>query len=233
MEGGVININPLRERDCAALKVQPAKAAHGWMLILHGYGGCKEEMLPLSVFLAGKGIPSLIADLPGHGESMGWFNYAAVCESIAGWRKRMRNEFAGAIGHSVGGRLALSLDFPRNVAISPPLCASFTGGKKEMTRVLRPRRVTESAPFLGLLEILNTLGDSLPAEPDKKGLLLVAQHDLPVVKKAAAVAPPDYYEIKQIRYSDHHDILTSRQTLESIWLWLTAEACDGGSISPL
>lgn len=222
MEGTEIHIKSVAGKNFAGLKIEPVKALHSWLFVLHGYGGCKEEMLPLSIFLAGRGVPVLTIDLPGHGESGGLFDYTSAVRCIAYWREYMKNNFAAAIGHSIGGRLALSLEFPSNIAISPPLSATFTGGKTEMIRVLRPHRVRESAPFSGLAEILEILGENLPADSNKKGLILFAQHDLPVVKRTAAAAPPDHYELKEIKHSHHHDILTSRQTLDDIWLWLAA-----------
>lgn len=227
MAGTEIHIRPVRGGEFTGLEVEPKNASPAWLFVLHGYGGCKEEMLPLSIFLAGKGISVLAADLPGHGESGGLFDYESAMRCMTYWQERRRNNFVAAIGHSIGGRLVLSLDFSWNVVISPPLSASFAGGKKEMIRVLRPRRVRETDPFAGLVETLNRLGKDLSTDPDKKGLLLFGQYDLPVVKKTAEAAPPDNYTVKEIKDSDHHDILTSRETWGVIWSWLAGQVVHG------
>lgn len=233
MGSNEIRIKPVKEENFAALRVEPAKAVPGWLLILHGYGGCKEEMLPLSVFMAARGIPALAIDLPGHGETGGLFDYKTTIGCLSYWQNYLGREIVAAVGHSVGGRLALASPFSRNVAISPPLSAFFVGNKREMIRLLRPKQVKESAPFSGLREILDTLGKTLPADPGKKGLLLFAQQDLPVVKEAAAAASPRCYEIKEIKHCHHQDILTAPQTLEVVWSWLRAKVIDGRSVFPL
>ncbi|MFZ5994689.1 MAG: alpha/beta hydrolase [Thermodesulfobacteriota bacterium] len=227
MAGNEIHIRRVGEGEFTGLEVEPDSASTGWLFLLHGYGGSKEEMLSLSIFLAGKGIPVLAADLPGHGESGGLFDYESAMRCLTYWQGLKRNNFVAAIGHSIGGRLILSLDLSWNVLISPPLSTGFAGGKKEMIRVLRPRRVREAAPFAGLVETLNRLGEDLPADPDKKGLLLFGQYDLPVVKKTAEAAPPGKYTVKEIKDSGHHDILTSRETWGVIWSWLAEQVAHG------
>lgn len=223
----LIDIEHIIDDEYAGVKIDPCKPVSGRWLILHGYGGCKEEMLALSVHLAAKGFPVICPDLPGHGESGNlFFEYGEANACISYWQERLGCGFMGAIGHSIGGRLALSLGCTLTVAVSAPFAATFAEGKKEMVRILRPRRVKERHPFSGLVDILDTLGEKPPDTSGKK-LLLVGENDIAAAKAAFEVAQSESYEIEEIEGANHYDILTSGTAIRCILSWICGNAYNG------
>ncbi|MFH1146324.1 MAG: alpha/beta hydrolase [Pseudomonadota bacterium] len=223
----LIDIQYITDGPYAGIKIDPLKPASGRFLVLHGYGGCKEEMLALSVHMAAGGFPILCPDLPGHGESGTLlFDHGEVKTCISYWQERMGYGFMGALGHSIGGRLALSLGCALAVAISAPFSATFGEGKKEMVRILRPRRVKEYRPFSGLLDIMGTLGEDLPDIPGRK-LLLVGENDIAAAKLAFEMVQSDSCEIKKISGANHYDILTSGTAIDCITSWLSNHTANG------
>jgi alpha-beta hydrolase superfamily lysophospholipase len=50
-----------------AIKIIPQDPVGG-AVIVHGYGGCKEEQLGLASRVAGSGLVTFVIDLRGHGQ---------------------------------------------------------------------------------------------------------------------------------------------------------------------
>src|SRR5208337_1469406 len=81
--------------------------SQGAAVIVHGYGGCKEEQLGLAWRVAEVGITACAIDQRGHGEhelSLDEHVLQDVEAAIAYCRRFGR---VAAIGHSSGGRLSL------------------------------------------------------------------------------------------------------------------------------
>jgi carboxylesterase len=83
-------------------------------LLVHGFGGIPQEMLPLGKFLEGHGFVVSLVQLPGHGREA--HNAAKV--SWQDWLEALQNAFVELsenvdevflLGHSMGGLLALLL----------------------------------------------------------------------------------------------------------------------------
>jgi carboxylesterase len=83
-------------------------------LLVHGFGGIPQEMLPLGKFLEGHGFVVSVVQLPGHGSDA--HNAAKV--SWQDWLDALQNAFMQLsenvdevflLGHSMGGLLALLL----------------------------------------------------------------------------------------------------------------------------
>jgi dienelactone hydrolase len=100
-----------------APEIEPVAGA----VVLHGYGSCKEAMLGLALGLAEVGFASIVPDLPGHGEHPEPFGPALLDEVRAAVEQARRDGPVLALGHSLGGRLALLSGADAVVAISPAL----------------------------------------------------------------------------------------------------------------
>lgn len=191
------------------------------LLFLHGYGGCKEEMLGLALktteALAATGY---IVDLPGHGKSEGIFSAFTAEACMAVLQREITPD--AIIGHSIGARMAMSMPGPKAVvAVAPPLRPELEGDRQKLLRTLRQKRVREDAPFSGLVTVMEQLGEELPRpvlSGRQKLLLLRASSDIATVNDAfdhwkshaEVIAHP------AIMNSSHLDILTAPATAAAI-----------------
>ncbi len=102
------------------------------LLCLHGWGGSKESFTELRAALEGSGIEILTPDLPGFGSEpepkAPWTvdDYANwVVEWMNNQKRITNNESLFILGHSHGGRIALTLAARKSLPISHLfLCAS-------------------------------------------------------------------------------------------------------------
>lgn len=118
----------------------------GSAVVAHGYGGCKEEQLGLTWRVAEMGLKACSIDLRGHGQhplSLDQDVLTDLEDSIHHFR---RYGPVVAIGHSLGGRLALisSADFA--IGLSPPLNPSYCTRTRELLQKLRSYRVRPNDP---------------------------------------------------------------------------------------
>jgi len=87
----------------------PGRPGEGALLLLHGSGGNRLQMLERARWLQREGIASLIVDMPSHGESSGERNTfgrreASGAQAALAWLHRKQpGEKLGAIGVSLGG----------------------------------------------------------------------------------------------------------------------------------
>lgn len=183
-------------------------------VVLHGYGGAKEEVLGLGLAAAAAGYAVCVPDLPGHGTHPETLTGGSIREFAAGLRSA---GFPAAIGHSLGGLVAMALGPAVLCLLSVPLEAKFPGGKSELLRVLRARRVREKKPYAGLEEAFPALGAPWPEPPV---LLLHAARDLPVCLAAAARGRETGWEVRAVRGSGHLDLVTAPETLSAVTSWL-------------
>lgn len=210
-------------------------------IIIHGYGGNKEEMFGLALNLAeNKGLKLLVFDLPGHGSlSDARFNLDSSIDRIKKVIKLLNLDCHSEgpqtteeseteilrhvvpqddiffIGHSIGARLGLIAGLKNGVLISMPGEAFFEGNRKQLIRTLRVRRVNENPLFSGLREIILKeikLGDN--------NLLLLADQDLQSVKDLYADLEKRGLAYKTIKGSSHLDIISSHLTLNLTKKWL-------------
>src|SRR5271157_6042721 len=103
-----------------AIRISPENPV-GAAVVVHGYGGCKEEQLGLAWRVAQSGLVADCIDLRGHGDNPRPFD-ATVLDDVEIAIRNCR-EFGKvvAIGHSLGGRLSLTSSADFAIGISPPL----------------------------------------------------------------------------------------------------------------
>lgn len=188
-------------------------------VVLHGYGGTKEEALGLGLAAAAAGYAACIPDLPGHGAHPEMLTGETVREFTAGLKTA---GYAAAIGHSLGGLVAMVLQTGTVCLLSVPLEARFSGSKSELLQVLRARRVRERKPYAGLDEAFTALSAPWPLPPV---LLLHAARDLPVCLDAAVRAQESGWEVRAVRGAGHLDVVTAPETLAAVTSWLKKGRC--------
>lgn len=173
-------------------------------VVLHGYGGCKEEILGLAADVACRGFDTLAIDLRGHGASTEPFGRAIlddVVELVAGRKRRYRG--IAAIGHSLGGRIALLSGADLAIAISPPLRQELSDSTRRTLKTLRGSRVDESGG-----EDPSTILTDLPTGIDRfcPFSLIWAESDFPEIREDCSRLVDDGHEGRMIGGAFHGDV---------------------------
>lgn len=172
----------------------------GGVVVCHGYGGSKEHMLGLAASIAEKGPAALAIDLCGHGENRTPIGPEMRGELEAAVAFIRRFGKAGAIGHSLGGRLALMSSADVMVAMSPSVMVQMSPQGKWMFENLPSPGVRE--PYSGyVLELLEKLG---PVPPHGHPcLLLYSERDIqPLLDGAAGLMAQLPHAEKQLVSED-------------------------------
>src|ERR1700675_5068016 len=155
----------------------------GGVVVCHGYGGSKEQMLGVVTAVAEKGIAVLAIDLCGHGENMAPIGPAMRDELEAAVAFVRRFGRTAALGHSLGGRLALMSSADVMVAISPSVMMQMSPQGKWMFENLPSPGVRE--PYMGyVIELLEKLGP-VPSH-GRPCLLIYSERDLKALLDGAA-----------------------------------------------
>jgi dienelactone hydrolase len=190
------------------LLLTPDIRLSGGALVLHPYGGTKEQMMGVALGLVEKGIACLLPDLCGHGENHAEIGVGMVEEMESGVQYVRRFGPASAVGISLGGRLALMSSTDCMVAISPAVVAEVSPQGKWMFENFPSPAVRE--PYPGYVtELLDQLGPV--RKHDRPCLLIYAERDIPMILEGAAglkaglSAAELRYVSKDIRPDVKHD----------------------------
>jgi dienelactone hydrolase len=207
----LIHFNDLRAPDghvIPSLLLTPDASPRGGAVVIHPYGGTKEQMLAVALGLAEKGIASLLPDLCGHGENQAEIGVGMLEELHAGLHYARRFGATSAVGISLGGRLALMSSADCMVAISPAVVSEISPQGKWMFENFPSPAVRE--PYSGYVtELLEKLGP-VPKH-GRPCLLLYAERDIPMILEGAAGLKADLsgaevrYVTKEIRPDIKHD----------------------------
>jgi hypothetical protein len=178
-------VNDLKAPDGHAIPAflfRPA-APKGGVVVCPGYGASKEQMLGIATAIAEKGPAALVIDLCGHGENrtpIGPVMFDELEAAVAFVRRFGRT---GAIGHSLGGRMALMSSADVMVALSPSVMVQMSPQGKWMFENLPSPGVRE--PYSGyVIELLEKLGP-VPSH-DRPCLLLYSGRDIQALLDGAA-----------------------------------------------
>lgn len=164
------------------LRLEPSEP-QGAAVLVPPYGATKEHMLGIAVALADRGIAVLTFDPCGHGENRAEIGVGMRDELEAAIAAMRRYGPVGAVGISLGGRLALMSTADHMVAISPAVVAEVSAQGKWMFENFPSPSVRE--PYSGyVLELLDKLG---PVPPHSRPcLLLYSERDIPAILAGAA-----------------------------------------------
>jgi fermentation-respiration switch protein FrsA (DUF1100 family) len=117
------------------------EAPRGAAVIVHGYGGCKEEQLGLALRVAENGLAACTIDLRGHGQNPLPLDGDVSEDVEAAIAIARRYGRVVAIGHSLGGRLALISTADFAIGLSPPLDPGYCARTQDLLQKLRAYRV--------------------------------------------------------------------------------------------
>lgn len=165
-----------------ALMLAPDAPRSGAVL-LHPYGGSKEQMLGVGLALADHGVATLAIDNCGHGENPFALGPKPLLDEMESAIRFMRSYASvSCSGISLGGRLALMSSADCMVAISPAVVTEISPQGKWMFENFPSPAVRE--PYPGYVnELLQQLGP-VPRH-DKPCLLLYAERDIPMILQGA------------------------------------------------
>lgn len=152
--------------------------ARGGAAVVHGYGGCKEQMLGIAAHLAEAGWASLVFDLRGHGEHPAPLDERLLGDLEAALAYLRRYGKAVAVGHSLGGRLALASSADLIVAISPAVATRPSEEGRQMLLAFGSTTVRSPHPEY-ILELLRGMEEV--KELTRPVLLLHADQDIPTL----------------------------------------------------
>lgn len=147
----------------------------GGVAVIHGYGGCKEQMLGVSARLGEDGWASLAFDLRGHGEHPASLNEGLLqdLEAALHWLRRYGRVVA--LGHSLGGRLALISSADLVIAISPAVASRPSEEGRQMLLAFGSTTVRSPRPDY-ILELLRQMEEV--TKSDRPVLLLHGDQDI-------------------------------------------------------
>jgi pimeloyl-ACP methyl ester carboxylesterase len=165
--------------------------------MIHGYGGSKDSVLGLGLILAEAGLWCLLPDLPGHGDHPEPLGNSLVEEVRGAVDYARRYGPVLAIGHSLGGRLALLSGADAVVAISPALPEQPSPEGTYALKTFPTPRVNQEYPG----QIMDILRPLPPHTVDRTPVLLVVgEEDIPsivasVEKLAASIETAELFTV--------------------------------------
>ena len=184
--------------------------SHGAAVVVHGYGGCKEEQLGLAWRVAEIGLTTCAIDHRGHGEHKLPLD-EDVLQDVETAIKYCRSiGKVAALGHSSGGRLCLisSADFA--IGISPALETTYSAETERIINAMRGYRVRES--FSGVnFELLKKL--PVPQSIDNaRTLMLFGSRDVPEIVSSCKELKAKGNHVIEIDQALHNDIFLLEET---------------------
>lgn len=187
----------------------------GAAVIVHGYGGNKEEQLGLGLRAAEAGLVACVIDLRGHGEHPLPLDRDICADLDAAIRFCRLFGKVVVIGHSFGGHLALLSNADYFIAISPSIKRPLSESTKLAFKKRCSYRVRPSD-----FEVVRIIHEGLPAwNPTKDNehtLILFAEWDLPEVSSGCNELKNRGVHVVQIPKSTHNNIFLVEQTFDDI-----------------
>lgn len=186
----------------------------GAAVIVHGYGGCKEEQLGLAWRVAEFGITTCVIDLRGHGEHEVPLDENIILDVETAIKYCRSFGKVVAIGHSLGGRLSLLSDADYIIGISPAFNKTFGSQTQETIKALRGYRVQEVYPN-ALFEILNEL-PQWRYDVSKNTQIIFGSRDVQEIIYTSNELKEKGVPVAQIDKALHNDIFLLEGTFEKI-----------------
>ena len=194
--------------------IQPADP-RGAAVIVHGYGGNKEEQLGLGWRVAEAGLVACVIDLRGHGEHSLPLDGEVGTDLDAAIRFCRLFGKVAAIGHSFGGHLALLSKADHRIAISPSVNRPLSEHTQATLKAKRSYRVRPSE-FAVVLAIHDKLPIWDPTQEIENTLILFAEWDIPEISSGCITLKNAGARVVQIPKSTHSDIFLVEQTFADV-----------------
>jgi esterase/lipase len=185
------------------------------VVIIHGYGGCKEEQLGLSWRISNLGYNTFTIDLRGHGENTLSLSIK-IQEDIEYLINKINNPSKPLIiiGHSLGGRLALLSKAKYRIGISPAFNRSFSEQTKKIIKNSRQYRVIEDTPDINF-DILEQL-PLIESNFGDQDLIIYGSRDVPEIVQYCETLLTCNNNIVRIENALHGDISILEQTFSVV-----------------
>ncbi len=188
--------------------------SHGATVVVHGYGGCKEEQLGLAWRIAEVGMVTCVIDHRGHGEHELPLDENVLQDIEAAITYCRSFGRVAAIGHSSGGRLCLisSADFA--VGISPALSTTYTPETQRLISAMRGYRVRESHSGVNF-ELLRKA--PVPQHLDNsRTLILFGSRDVPEIASTCNGLKAKGNHVVEINGAWHNDIFLLEESFKQV-----------------
>jgi dienelactone hydrolase len=196
-----------------AVRISPSVPIGG-AVVVHGYGGCKEEQLGLAWRVAGSGLVTYSIDLRGHGEhSMELDDDVLDDVELAVHQARSKGKVV-AIGHSLGGRLSLMCSADFVIGISPPLDGSYGARTEELLKKLRGYRVRTDKPGK-VFDLLANIPDWEDQDPTRS-MIIYGSRDVPEIVTSCDTLSRTKDNVLRIEDALHSDTYLLERTFEGI-----------------
>ncbi|MBU3217741.1 alpha/beta fold hydrolase (plasmid) [Clostridium estertheticum] len=187
---------------------------HGAAVIIHGYGGSKEEMLGLAYRVAEIGLKTCVIDLRGHGEHTLNLDEGVLQDMEAAIKYCRSFGKVVVIGHSLGGRLALISSSDFAIGISPALNTAFGEETQGILKNVRGYRVREA--FSGeLWEVMKKL-EKVKFDDNTKKSIIYGSRDVPEIISLCNSLKTKNSSVIEIENAMHSDIFTLERTFQSV-----------------
>ena len=197
-----------------AILIRPARPK-GAAVIVHGYGGNKEEQLGLAFVAAESGLSACAIDLRGHGEHPLPLDAGIVDDVAAAIAFSRQFGKVTAIGHSLGGRLALQSDADNTIGISPSLAKTYGEQTQEILRAVRTYRVRPQ-DLSALLAVQAALPVWDPVKAAGTAAILYAERDAPEIVADCKTMAASGAKAECIRGTLHSDIFNHERTFAAV-----------------
>lgn len=187
---------------------------HGAAVVIHGYGGCKEEQLGLAYRAAETGLKTCVIDLRGHGEHKLALDDKVLLDVEAAIKYFRPLGKVTAIGHSLGGRLALISSADYSIGISPALSTTFSEETLKLLRAVRGYRV-RNPHTEELIEVFKTL-PLVNFNDNMKKAIIYGSRDIPDIISSCKSIKSNNTSVKEIDNALHSDIFTLESTFQNV-----------------
>ena len=188
----------------------------GAVVIVPGYGGSKEEELGLAYRVAEAGFKTFAMDFRGHGENTLSFDKNVVLdvETVIKYCKTFGK--VAAIGHSLGGRIALISSADYSIGISPAFATTFSDDTISLLRNVREYRVIQKSEGI-IAKVIKEI-PVFDFKDDNKRAIIYGSRDIPEIVSECKnyKARAKNASIMEINNAFHSDICTLEDTFQSV-----------------
>ena len=196
-----------------AIKISPEDPV-GAAVVIHGYGGCKEEQLGLAWRVAGAGLVTFAIDLRGHGQHPMALDHELQEDVEMVIRHARKYGRVVSIGHSLGGRLSLMSSADFAIGISPPLDGTYGARTEELLKKLRGYRVRSESPGQ-VFEILAKIPDWVDRD-EARSMIIYGSRDVPEIVTSCDLLSLRKANVLRIEDALHSDTYLLEKTFEGI-----------------
>ncbi|MHC9537926.1 MAG: alpha/beta hydrolase [Vulcanimicrobiota bacterium] len=201
------------EFSVPGILILPEKPA-GAVVIVHGFGGCKEEQLGLAWRVAEAGFAACVIDLRGHGEHQLCVDEDILSDVETAVQYCRAFGKVAAVGHSLGGRLSLLSSADCVVAISPALTNTYSSRTHEMVTFLRAYRVRKPDTEV-IFRTIESYPEWQPGD-GRKVTFIYGERDIQDIIAACRELKSKGAVVIEIEKALHGDIHLLEKTFETV-----------------